>query len=168
MSVLSDWTSCLTPAFTRSSRPTRFPFFPFPFSSAIAILFSAHVAADVLPPPAERESAGPLSLPEHVLITKFTLLPLRPLVQLGDIHQDLAVRSLFHMGAIHRTRCGPLKIDSLAVVTATMAGTLEFVLARFPVGGTTQVCAASVDHKDAVGGAIYPYAVLLLPLGVDT
>src|SRR5207253_10045990 len=125
MSVLSDWTSSLTPAFTRSSRPTRFPFFPFPFSSAIAILFSAHVAAGVLTRRVERSSAVPLSWQKCSVIIKLTRLPLRPLVHLGDIHQDLAVRSLFHMGAIHRTRCGPLKIDSLAVVAATMTRSEE-------------------------------------------
>src|ERR1700674_4870 len=38
-SVLSDWTSSFMPAFTRSSRPTRLPFLPFPFSSGIAYLF---------------------------------------------------------------------------------------------------------------------------------
>src|SRR2546428_10871914 len=65
MSVLSDWTSCLTPALTRSSRPTRFPFFPFPFSSAIAILFSAHVAAGGLSPPARGNPGGALSPPKN-------------------------------------------------------------------------------------------------------
>src|SRR5437667_8697984 len=104
MSVLSDWTSCLTPALTRSSRPTRFPFFPFPFSSAIAILFSAHVAAGVLTRRVERSSAVPLSRQKCSVIVKFTRVPLRPLIHLVDIYQGLAVRSLFHMSDVHGTR----------------------------------------------------------------
>src|SRR5438034_1606349 len=102
MSVLSDWTSCLTPAFTRSSRPTRFPFFPFPFSSAIAILFSAHVAAGVLTRRVRRSSADPLSWLKCYVIVKLARLPLWPPVQLGEIPQALALRDLLLVGEIHR------------------------------------------------------------------
>src|SRR5260370_21248550 len=48
-----------------------------------------------------------------------------------------------------------------------MTRTLEFVLARFPVGRATQVRAARVNYKQTVGGLVHPDAVLLLPLGIN-
>src|SRR2546430_5088655 len=99
MSVLSDWTSCLTPALTRSSRPTRFSFFPFPFSSAIAILFSAHVAAGVLPPPARRSSAVSLILSEILGLLIISFLPPPRLLHLGDTYPDPSPSSHFHTRA---------------------------------------------------------------------
>src|SRR2546426_11476730 len=100
MSVLSDWTSCLTPALTRSSRPTRFPFFPFPFSSAIAILFSAHVAAGVLPPPVARSPAGPLSPQKSAGLLKIGPAPPPPPVHPWEIQPGTARRGLFPTGRV--------------------------------------------------------------------
>ena len=47
-----------------------------------------------------------------------------------------------------------------------MAWALELVLARLPVGRAAQMSAARVNDKDAVGCAVHPNAVFLLPLGV--
>jgi hypothetical protein len=49
-----------------------------------------------------------------------------------------------------------------------MARTLEFVLAGLPVWSAAQMSAARVNHKNTIGSAIDPYAVLLLELGIDT
>src|SRR6266581_1972109 len=47
-----------------------------------------------------------------------------------------------------------------------MARTLELVLAGLPVGRAAQMSAARVNDKDAIGRAVHPNAVFLLPLGV--
>src|SRR5262250_1552551 len=70
------------------------------------------------------------------------------------------------MGAIHWPWRGPLEVHSLAVISAAVARTLEFVLARFPVGRAAQVCASRVDDKQTVRRSVDPNAVLLLPFGV--
>src|SRR6266436_6622822 len=72
------------------------------------------------------------------------------------------------MRAIHSTRCRSLKVDTFAVVAASVAGTLELVLAGLPIGCATQMRAASVDDEYAIRRAVHPDAVFLLPLGIDT
>ncbi len=71
------------------------------------------------------------------------------------------------MRAIHRTRSGSFKVDAFAVVTAAVAGALELVLAGFPIRSAAQVSAARVNDEHAIGSAVHPDAILLLPLGVD-
>ena len=66
------------------------------------------------------------------------------------------------MCAIHGTRRRALEINSLAVVAAAVTRTLEFVLARFPVGCASEMRTTRVDHKKTIGSAIHPDAVFLL------
>jgi hypothetical protein len=40
------------------------------------------------------------------------------------------------MGPVHGPGSGPFEVDAFVVVPATVAGTLEFVLAGLPVGST--------------------------------
>src|SRR4029078_6061983 len=72
------------------------------------------------------------------------------------------------MGAVHGTRCWPLKINALVVVPAAVARTLEFVFARLPIRRATQVRTTRVNHEEPIWRAINPDAVLLLPLRIDT
>src|SRR5712692_7471311 len=95
-------------------------------------------------------------------------LSLRPLIEPGSIHNDLIVRGIFHVCAVHRPRRGPFEVDALAVVSAPMAGALELVLARLPIRRAAQMSTASIDDKDTIGGAVDPDAVLLLPLRIHT
>src|ERR1700739_1133079 len=96
-----------------------------------------------------------------------TGLALGPLIEPRSVYYDLAIRSQFEVGAIHRTRCGPLEIDAFTVVAAAMTRALEFVFAGFPVGRAAEMGAARVDDENAVGSAVDPDAVFLLPFGVD-
>src|SRR5260370_27603377 len=72
------------------------------------------------------------------------------------------------MRAIHGTRRRAFEVDSFAVVTAAVTRTFELILACLPVWGATQMSAASVDDEHAIGCAVDPDAVFLLPLGVNT
>ena len=94
-------------------------------------------------------------------------LTLRPLIEPRGIDNDLAIGGKFDLCSVHGARGRTFEVDALAVVTAAVAGTLELVLARFPVWSAAEVGAARVDHEHAVGSAIDPDAVLLLKLGVD-
>ena len=100
-------------------------------------------------------------------IVELVLLALGPFVKSGYVHYDLSFGIEFNVCAIHRPRSGSFEINRLTVVAAAMAGTFEFVLARFPIRGATQVGTASVDHKYSVGSLVHPDSILLLPLGVD-
>src|SRR5579859_595970 len=95
-------------------------------------------------------------------------LALWPFEKLGNIHNNLSVGRQLQSCAVHRTRRRPFEVDSLAVVTAAMAGTLEFVLAGFPIGSAAEVRATGVNHKQAVRSAVHPDAVFLLTLGIHT
>src|SRR5258708_28037041 len=94
-------------------------------------------------------------------------LSLGPLVEPRGVYDDLAVGRQFYVGAIHRARCGAFEIDAFAVVAAAVTRALEFVFAGFPVRRAAEVRAARVDDENAVGRAVDPDAVFLLPLGVD-
>src|SRR6266478_523252 len=94
-------------------------------------------------------------------------LPLGPLIKARSVYDDLAVGGQFEVGAIHRTRCGALEIDTFTVVAAAVARAFEFVLAGFPIRRATEMRAARVDDEDAVGRAVDPDAIFLLPLGID-
>src|SRR5260370_1670939 len=72
------------------------------------------------------------------------------------------------MRAIHGTRRRAFEVDTFAVVTAAVTRTLELILACLPVWGATQMSAASIDDEHAIGCAVNPDAVFLLPLGVNT
>ncbi len=50
-----------------------------------------------------------------------TRLPLRPLIQLRDIDQYLAVRRHFHVRTVHGARRRALEVNSFAVVSAAVA-----------------------------------------------
>src|SRR5581483_7771116 len=99
-------------------------------------------------------------------IVELRWLSFRPGIQLGDIDQDLPIGRELNMRAIHGSWCRPLKINSFAVVSAAVTRTFEFVFARLPIGRTAQVCASSIDHKQAVRGTIDPDAVFLLELRI--
>ena len=72
------------------------------------------------------------------------------------------------MRAIHWPRRRTFKVDCLAIVATTMAGTLKLILARFPIGRAAEMRATRVDHENPIGSLVHPDAVLLLPLRIDT
>src|SRR5262249_38302181 len=153
MSVLRDCKSSLA----RSARPTR-PFLPFfPFSSGMHDLVYG----------TGRERPRFSHVQKRASVVEVARLALGPGEQLGDINDDLSVGRQFQLGPVHGTRRRTLEVNSFAVVAAAVARTLEFILARLPVGGAAQVRAASINHEQAVGGAINPDTVFLLPLRVD-
>src|SRR3979490_2361135 len=94
-------------------------------------------------------------------------LSLGPLIEPRSVDYDLAVGREFDVRAVHRARRGALEIDTFAVVAAAVTRALEFVFAGFPVGRAAEMRAARVDDENAVGSAVDPNAVFLLPLGVD-
>src|SRR5260370_8027175 len=71
------------------------------------------------------------------------------------------------MGAVHGTRRRSFEVDSFAVVSTAVAGALELVFAGLPIWCAAEVRAACVDHEEAIGCAVNPYAVFLLELGID-
>src|SRR5216684_336048 len=174
-SVLRDSRSSLTPALRRSTRPTDLPFFPFPlFSSGIAVL--PFVGGLTVPcftslsgwgKPRPYNSCAWLHRQKRSRIAEVARLPLRPLIEPGSIHNDLAVGSQFHVRAIHGPRRGTFEVHTLAVVAAAVARALELVLAGFPIGCAAQMRAASVNDEHTARRAVHPDAVLLLPLGID-
>src|SRR5581483_5385746 len=93
-------------------------------------------------------------------------LSLRPLIQLGNIHQNLAIRRQFYMSSVHGTWRRAFEVHPFAVVTAAVAWTLELVFRRLPIWRATQVCTPGVDHEEAIRSAIHPNAVFLLELGI--
>src|ERR1700682_2187410 len=97
-----------------------------------------------------------------------TGLAFGPLIEARGVYDDLAVGRKGHVSAIHRARCGAFESDAFTVVAAAVTRALEFVFAGFPVGRTAEVRAAGVDDEDAIGSAVNPYAIFLLPLGIDT
>src|SRR5713226_4751494 len=175
-SVLRDARSSLTPALRRSTSPTDLPFFPFPlFSSGIAVL--PFVGGLTVPcftslsgwgKPRPYNSCAWLHRQKRSRIAEVARLSLRPLIEPGSIHNDLAVGSQFHVRAIHWTRRGSLEVDTFAVVAASVAWALELVLAGLPIGCAAQVSAASVDDEYAIRRAVHPDAIFLLPFSIDT
>src|SRR5689334_25213795 len=95
------------------------------------------------------------------------LLAFRPFEKGRRINHDLTFGVELDLRAIHRSRRGTFEVDALAVVTTTVTRALEFVLAGFPIGCAAEMRAARIDHKEAIGSARDPDAVLLLPLRVD-
>src|SRR5581483_883647 len=173
MSVLSAWTSSLTPTATlvrtRFSRPTRFPLpeplplapfpplafslFPsFPFLSAINFLWRSQIFPVL--------NAGQ----KCAWVIKVRGLSFRPLIQAAHIHQDLTIGRDIHVRSVHRPRRRPFEVDSFTVVTTAVTRTLEFVLRRLPVGRAAQVGAARINHEQPVWCAIHPDAIFLLEL----
>src|SRR5579859_4114500 len=93
-------------------------------------------------------------------------LALGPLKQARGVDNDLAVGGQFDVRAVHRPRCGAFEVHAFTVVAAAVARTLEFIFAGFPVRGAAEMGAARVDDEDAIGRAIDPDAIFLLPLGI--
>src|SRR4029077_21239625 len=93
---------------------------------------------------------------------------LGPFKKLRYIYDDLAVRCQLQARAIHRTRRRSFIVNPFTVVSAAVAGTLEFVLAGSPTGRAAKVRASRVNHEKSVRRAIHPDAVLLLPFCIDT
>src|SRR5215472_568273 len=162
--------SLLTPVVTFSRSPTFPPFFPLllvpplPFVLFWSAIFGFRFSC------ATRESAPAPHLyarQERSGIVEVRWLAFGPGVKLGRIHQNLTVRSQFDVGAVHRTGSRAFEVDSFTVVSTAVARTLELVFARLPIRGATEMGAARVDHKKAVGGAVNPDAIFLLELGVD-
>src|SRR5262245_17760158 len=151
--------SSLTPALTRSSRPTRapLPLLPFLFSSAIGILCSCQPVSGAQPCAATA-----------VAFVELAGLSFGPLIEFRHIHKNLTVGSELYVGAIHGTRRWSFEVNALTVVPAAVARTLEFVLTGLPVRSAAQVRASRVNHENPIRSAIHPYAVLLLELGIHT
>src|SRR6266446_333539 len=95
-------------------------------------------------------------------------LTLGPLIKPGSVHDDFAVRSQLHEGAVHRPGRRPLEIDPFVVVTASVARTFELIFAGLPIRGAAEVGTTSVDDKDTIGSAIHPNAIPLLPFRIHT
>src|SRR5437660_12683184 len=93
-------------------------------------------------------------------------LSLRPLIEPGSVHDNLAIGREFHVRAIHGARRWTFKVDAFAVVAACVARALEFVFAGLAVGRATEMRAARIDNKDAIGSPVHPDAIFLLPFGV--
>src|SRR5262249_17835367 len=69
-----------------------------------------------------------------------------------------------YVSPVHRPWRRSFKIHAFIVVTASVARTLEFVLARLPVRCAAKMCATCVNDKKTIGGAIDPNPIFLLPL----
>src|SRR5437879_1471045 len=93
-------------------------------------------------------------------------LSLGPLIEPRSVYDDLAVGRQLDVRAVHRARRGTLKIDAFAVIPAAVTWALEFVFAGFPVRRAPEMRAARVDDENAIGSAVDPDAIFLLPLGV--
>src|SRR5208283_1952001 len=157
---------------TRPMMPVVFPFFPpfFPFeplSSAISVSFFWLLAH-----PAKRadqtssEFKSDLCRQKRSRIIEGAWLTLRPLIKSRGVHDDFAVRSQLHEGAVHGPGRRTLEIYPFVIVAASMARTFELVFAGLPVRRTAQMSTTSVDDKNAIRSAIYPDAILLLPFRV--
>src|SRR5205085_4833769 len=79
---------------------------------------------------------------------------------------DLPLRVDLYVRAVHGARRRAFKVHTFRVIPRPVARALEFVLARFPIGRAAQVGTPRVDHEEPVRGAVYPYAVLRLPLRI--
>ena len=93
-------------------------------------------------------------------------LSLGPLIEPGSVHDNLAIRSNLYVRAVHRAWRRAFEVHTFAVITAAVAGALEFVFAGLPIGSAAQMRAARVDYKDAVRSAVHPDAVFLLKFGI--
>src|SRR6476659_3413004 len=100
-----------------------------------------------------------------MLVVEFTL---RILVQLRDVDDNLSFCIERNIRAIHWSWRWAFEIYAFTVVATAMARTLELVLARLPVRRTSQMSAASVNHKQSIGCSGHPDAILLLPLSIDS
>jgi hypothetical protein len=69
---------------------------------------------------------------------------------------------------VHGTGCRPFEIDAFGIVARAMAGALELVLARFPVGCATKVRADGRNHEDSFGVADHPDAMRVLKFGIHS
>ena len=76
---------------------------------------------------------------------------LGPGIEAAGVNDDLTRRVQFHVCTIHGPWRRSFKVDSFRRVTTAVAGALEFVLRRFPVGRAAQMSAATKDYEDAVG-----------------
>ena len=97
-----------------------------------------------------------------------TRLSFRPLIEPRRIDNDLSIGREFNFGSVHGTRRRSFEVDALAVVTAAVARTLEFVFTGLPIRRAAEMRAAGVDYKNPVGSAIDPDAIFLLELGVHS
>jgi hypothetical protein len=100
-------------------------------------------------------------------IVEVTRLSLRPLIQARSVYDNLPIGRQFDFRAVHGARSRSLEVDSFVVVSAAVAGALEFVFARLPIRSAAQVRAACVNHEQTIGRAVDPDAEFLLELSVD-
>src|SRR6266404_3309429 len=108
-----------------------------------------------------------LYLQEGARVTETAWLSLGPLIKARSVDNDLTVGRQFDVGAIHRARRRAFEVDAFAVIAAAVTRALEFVFAGLPVRCAAEMGAARVDNENAIGSAVDPDAVFLLPLGVD-
>src|SRR4029079_4719537 len=84
------------------------------------------------------------------------------------VDDDLAVREIDEdLGPLQRPRRRAFEVDAGLVVAAAVAGALELVLRREPVGGTPEVREHGDERVHGLLGAHDPDAVLLFPALVD-
>src|SRR5580704_9358725 len=79
--------------------------------------------------------------------------------QPAGIHRDFPGGIKLHKRTIHGPGCRTFEVHTLAVISASMAGALEFVFSRFPFRSASQVRAAGENDEKAVGLADNPHAV---------
>src|SRR6266404_9687168 len=108
-----------------------------------------------------------LYLQEGARVTETAWLSLGPLIKARSVDNDLTVGRQFDVGAIHGARRGAFEVDAFAVIAAAVTRALEFVFAGFPVRRAAEMGAARVDDENAIGRAVNPDAIFLLPLGVN-
>lgn len=104
---------------------------------------------------------GPISV-------ELVLGALLPIVQPTSIDHYLSGWIEFNMSTVHRSGCRTFEVDALAVIPASVARTLEFTLARFPIRRTTEMCTAGINDEEPFGIADHPHAIVLLKFGIDT
>src|SRR5690349_9557814 len=107
-------------------------------------LGSCAVAMDLL----ASDSRSRLRLEERLRVVPLALF----LLELHRlVHQDLAVVREHDARALQRTRSGPLEVHAGAVEAAAVAGALELVLGRQPVGRAPEVRADRDQRVEALG-----------------
>lgn len=83
-------------------------------------------------------------------IVELVLLALGPLIQATDVNDDLTFRVELYVGAVHRARRRAFKVHAFTVITTAVARALEFILACFPIGRTTEVSTTRVNDKHSI------------------
>jgi len=103
---------------------------------------------------------------DGAVVAELRAIALGPGIEMTQIDHNLPFGIEPYMGAVHGPRGRALEVDSFGIVAAAMAGTFEFVLAGFPIGGASQVRADGGDDENSFGIADHPDAMILLKFRV--